>query len=247
METSYKCQTSLDSFVDSMFIVFVQSYLVNAVQKFCSENNKTSKDRARVLDIGCFNGRLFQFMVQQRTFVEYTGVDVRRDYIDSSPYGRRKDVTLLCEDVTEGLSVPRESIDIAVSSEVLEHIHDSHWPNVLKNIRNTLVPGGLFVVGFPMNTEEKTYHYPEKEKSLGHVNFPCHDSFKSLVESAGFEVVDFDSCYSLKSSYRIPKEVRESAGYKKIRSMCGSQVARAWAMTFESDHTGGGFYTLKKI
>lgn len=238
----------VDSFVDNLYVIFNQSYMVNAIEKYIKDSQEefTSKNKPRVLEIGCFTGRLRTFITQQRIFVNYTGIDVRQDYIDNHTLGNRKSVKMLCEDVTDEISVESDSVDVCVCSEVLEHIDQEKYPRILENIHRVLKDGGKFIVGFPMNTKERTFHYPERETGLGHVNFPVYEDFIALAQKKGLHLETFDSSYSVKSSYRMSKEVRQSSIYKKIRGMLGAPVARALMMTLEEDHTGGGFFTFVK-
>ena len=246
----YKCQTKgKESYVDNQFIIFSQSYLLEKLRLFtkkCGPFPNNNKQRANVLELGCYNGRLMHFMTQLWIFVNYTGVDVRKDYLETSIVGGRKDVNLLCEDVTKGLSVPDDSIDMIVSSEVLEHLNAADLPNVMQTLSNKLRKGGKMTIAFPMNTAEKAFHDLEKEKGLGHVNFPVHDQFIQLADAVGLDLESFDSGFSLKSSYRIPKHIRDSKEYKKIKALMGSSVARGYAMTIDDDHTGGGYYNFVK-
>jgi len=246
----YKCQTQgNESYIDNQFIIFSQSYLLEKVRLFTKANapfSQNNKQRPNVLELGCYNGRLMHFMTQLWTFVNYTGVDVRKDYLDTSMVAKRKDTTLLCEDVTKGLSVPDDSIDMIVSSEVIEHLNAADLPNVMQTLSNKLRRGGKMTIAFPMNTAEKLFHDLDKEKGLGHVNFPVHDQFIQLAESVGLMLESFDSGFSLKSSYRIPKHIRDSKEYKKIKDLLGSSVARCYAMTIDDEHTGGGYYNFVK-
>ena len=249
VKNPYKCQIQgKESFIDMQFVIFSQSYLINSIIDFNKGKSFPSnkKGRINVLDLGCYNGRLMHFMTQLWTFVNYTGVDIRRDYLERSPVIKRSDVTLLCEDVTIGLSVPDESQNMIVSSEVMEHIHAEKLKDVLTHLYTKLAPEGRLVVSFPMNTKTQQFHFLEKEVNLGHVNFPIHQDFIDLAKSIGFTFVKFDSGFSLKSKYRIPKHIKNTPEFKRIRSMLGTQVARAYAMTVDPDHTGGGYYTFDK-
>lgn len=246
----YKCQTQgTESYIDSQFIIFSQSYLLESIRKFINEKGpfiQNNNQRANVLELGCYNGRLMHFMTQLWQFVNYTGVDVRKDYLDTSMVANRKDTTLLCEDVTKGLSVQDNSIDMIVSSEVIEHLNASDLPSVLQTLSNKLRIGGQLTIAFPMNTKENEFHSLENETNLGHVNFPVHDDFIQLAATAGLDLVKFDSGFSLKSSYRIPKHIKMSKEYQKIRDTLGSPIARCYAMVIDPDHTGGGYYNFIK-
>lgn len=246
----YKCQTQgNESYIDNQFIIFSQSYLLEKIRLFTKKNapfTQNTKDRANILELGCYNGRLMHFLTQAWTFVNYTGVDVRSDYLETSMVAKRKDVTLLCEDVTKGLSVPDDSMDMIVSSEVIEHLNESDLPGVMQTLSNKLRRGGKMTIAFPMNTDEKEFHNLEKEENLGHVNFPVHDKFIELADNVGLSLESFDSGFSLKSSYKIPKSIKQSAEFQKIRKLLGTQVARCYAMTIDDNHTGGGYYNFVK-
>jgi predicted SAM-dependent methyltransferase len=244
--SQYKCQVQgKESFIDNLFVIFSQSYLINQVQAFHKEKGHDSKNRVKLLELGCYNGRVMHFMTQQMLFVTYTGVDVTQKYLSHSPVQRRKDVTLLCEDVTKGLSVTDGSQDMIISSEVLEHINPEDLPGVIQTLYNKLKIGGRICVAFPMNTKDKMYHNLEKEKGLGHVNFPVYDDFIELCENIGFTLNHYDSGFTLKSSYRVPNY--KDPLYKKIRNRLGSPVARAIWMTIDDNHTGGGYFTFDKL
>ena len=178
-------------------------------------------------------------------FVSYTGVDVTQKYLAQSPVQRRKDVTLLCEDVTKGLSVADGSQDMIISSEVLEHINPDDLPGVIQTLYNKIKTGGRICVAFPMNTREKMYHDLSKEKGLGHVNFPVYEDFIKLCENIGFTFHHYDSGFSLKSSYRVPSY--KDPLYKKLRNRLGGPAARAVWMTIDDNHTGGGYFTFDKL
>ena len=244
--SQYKCQVQgKESFIDNLFVIFSQSYLINKVQEYHKEKGHDNKNRVKLLELGCYNGRVMHFMTQQMLFVSYTGVDVTQKYLAHSPVQRRKDVTLLCEDVTKGLSIPDGSQDMIISSEVLEHINPEDLPAVIQTLYDKVKIGGRICVAFPMNTQAKMYHSLEKEKGLGHVNFPVYEDFIELCENIGFVFNNYDSGFTLKSSYRIPSY--KDPLYKKIRERVGSPVARAMWMIIDDNHTGGGYFTFDKL
>lgn len=246
--SQYKCQVQgQESFIDNMFVIFSQSYLINSVTKRVAELKKNNTDnKLALMELGCYNGRVHHFLVQQMTVTQYTGVDVRKDYLDNSVVSRRKDATLLCEDVTQGLSVPKGSQDMIISSEVLEHINADKLPGVMQTLFETLKPGGRVVLGFPMNTRSTEFHNLEGEKNLGHVNFIVHEDFIDLCQSIGFKYIKHDSSFSIRSSYRIPSSAKKDPVYQKLKETLGSPVARAIYLTLTNDDTGGCFYTFER-
>jgi|10_taG_2_1085330.scaffolds.fasta_scaffold74949_2 SAM-dependent methyltransferase len=249
IKNQYKCQIQgKESYIDSQFIIFSQSYLMNSVNEFIKGKTFPGniKSRANVMDLGCYNARIMHFLTQIWAFVNYTGIDVRQDYLIRSHVGKRKDVKLLCEDITKGLSIPDNSQDMIVSAEVLEHINSDKLPDVIQTLYDKLKIEGRLVVSFPMNTNDKNFHDLKKEVNLGHVNFPVHEDFIDLVKSIGFKFVKYDSGFSLKSSYRVPKRIKMTKEFQRIRNMLGSPIARAYAMIVDTEHTGGGYYTFDK-
>ena len=245
--SQYKCQVQgKESFIDNLFVVFSQSYLINQVQIYNKQKGHTTKNRVKLLELGCYNGRVMHFMTQQMLFVDYIGVDVTQKYLAHSPVANRKDVTLLCEDVTKGLSVPDGSQDMIISSEVLEHINPEDLPGVMQTLYDKLKIGGRCCVAFPMNTKAKMFHNLEKEKGLGHVNFPVYQDFIALCQNIGFTLHHYDSGFTLKSSYRTPRYGKDPL-YDKLRDRLGSPVARAIWMSLDNNHTGGGYFTFDKL
>jgi hypothetical protein len=114
------------------------------------------------------------------------------------------------------------------------------------NIFKLLKTGGRFIVGFPHNTKDKIFHRTENEVSLGHINFLIHEDFIKYMEETGFKLISFTPGYSIKSSYRMSKELREKEIYKRIKSRLGGFVARAVMMSIVNEFTGGGYYVFEK-
>lgn len=243
-------KSQAQTFTDNCFVVFSQGYLIEQVRKFidqrgCWSGKKGSQ--AKVLDIGCYDGRLFAFMNQCRTYTDYVGIDYQQKYLDMAFVNQSERFNLQQCDVTNGLPFNDETFDVVVSSEVFEHIESKHYPMLMSEIYRVLTPKGRAILGFPMNTLEKTFHTVEKElKSLGHVDFPVHETFIETGENAGLSFKQFDSSYTTSSSWRLSKEEKEQKFYKKIRAALGCAVARAVTMIVSDDHTGGGFYTFDK-
>lgn len=242
---SSKCQVQGDeSFIDCMFVVFSQSYLIEQARVFQEQEGYNSRRRMKLLDIGCYNGRLAHFLAQNRIYVSYTGVDVVPEYLRNSFVKDRKHVELLCEDVTTGISVPDGSQDMVVSSEVFEHIEQERLAQAVSVIHDKLRFGGRMCVSFPMNTRSVEFHKLEREQNLGHVNFPVFEDFVAICSRTGFVFLRYDSGFTLKSSYRLPDY--NSLLYRRMRDRVGSKVARAIWLIITDEHTGGGYFVFDK-
>lgn len=238
-----------ETFKDNTFVVFSQGYLIEQVKAEIKKKQygSTVGNQPKVLDIGCYNGRLFAFMGQSQCYVEYEGVDYMQKYLDMSNTKSSKRYNIQQCDVTNGLPFPDNHFEFVVSSEVFEHIESKHYPFLLKEIHRVLKDDAVAILGFPMNTLSNTYHTVENElKSLGHVDFPVHETFIKTGEDVGLKFELFDSSFTTSSSWRISKKRKQTEEHKRIRRMLGSDVARAIAMIVDEDHTGGGFYTFRK-
>lgn len=238
-----------NTFKDNQFVVFSQGYLVEGIKSEIKSKGylSTKGNQPKVLDIGCYDGRLFAFLGQNRAYVEYEGLDYQQKYLDMAFTKLGPRFNLQQCDVTNGLPFPDNTFEFVVSSEVFEHIDSKFYPFILKEIHRVLKDDAIAILGFPMNTLQETFHTVENEfKSLGHVDFPVHETFIDTAENVGFKLEEFDSAMTTSSSYRTPPSIKNSYEFKTIRRMLGSDVARSYAMIVDPDHTGGGFYTFRK-
>ncbi len=110
--------------------------------------------RARVLDIGCGNGRLAVLLDQERPGSRYVGVDAIPELIDEARERTgqllRTQVSLRLVDVTRRnwiKHVPGVPFDCAVALAILHHIPDfSLRAQVLRGLAEVLDPGGYAVL-----------------------------------------------------------------------------------------------------
>jgi SAM-dependent methyltransferase len=96
----------------------------------------------KVLDIGCGPGDVLNYLPK----VDYTGVDISPEYIDSARkrFGNRG--RFLCSDVGL-LTIEREhgTFDLAIATGVLHHLDDGRAAKLLELARLALKPGGRFI------------------------------------------------------------------------------------------------------
>lgn len=136
-----------------------------------------------VLDIGCNAGtktywlRLFDIKSVVGIDVNPSSLEVARRNFADFPYPSR----FQCMNaVVETLDT---SFDTIVCFHAFEHIYPQHVPDFLRNVKQMLNDDAYLIMGMPYDTA---------------YNDPCHvawyreDSLRSVMESAGFEVV---SCY----------------------------------------------------
>jgi len=104
---------------------------------------KDEVEGRRVIEFGscAINGTLRPF-VESLHPVEYIGIDIEK--------GPNVDIICDAEDVLDKFG--RESFDIVISTELLEHV--KNWRKVISNMKNVCKPNGLILVttrsyGFP--------------------------------------------------------------------------------------------------
>ena len=94
----------------------------------------------RVLDLGCGDGRSFDWFQRSFTQFSWTGLD-----IEDSPEvrsRRRQDCTFQSYNGVD-IPFPDQSFDVVFSNQVFEHVR--HPERLLAEVRRVLSPGGLFV------------------------------------------------------------------------------------------------------
>lgn len=125
--------------------------------------------------------------------------DINSDFVDAA--NAIDGVTAACADIQIQSLPPLH--DLALCSEVLEHIEDSS--TALKNIAGGLRPGGLLVLTTPnrFSTAELVARllqlkpvlalarriYDESVDELGHINLMTRGQLGAQIEAAGFRVL----------------------------------------------------------
>lgn len=146
-----------------------------AAQHYLEPLLNEHKDMKRVLDLGCGDGRSVDVFRKYRDDLEWIGLD-----IEESPevsLRTREDATFHSYD---GVNIPFEddAFDLIYSHQVFEHVR---FPaELLKEAARVLRPDGLFV--------GSTSHL-EPFHSWSFFNYTPY-GFKTLLEAAGFEVLE---------------------------------------------------------
>lgn len=130
----------------------------SAFRGFPGQTNPDASDRAatilrllrgqkatRFLDIGCGDGQLTASAGEAVSADEIHGVDLNPEMIQLA---QEKGVLAVRADLDrEPLPYPSNFFDLALASEVIEHIYDPG--SLLAEVRRVLVPGGKFIVTTP--------------------------------------------------------------------------------------------------
>ncbi len=104
----------------------------------------------RMLDAGCGFGQYDRFILQQFKHVKVDSIDVKEDYLRDNRLYFQKDikegrVQFYTADLLEFTT--EQQFDMAICIDVLEHIEED--VKVMKNISDTLKPGGFFLMHSP--------------------------------------------------------------------------------------------------
>ena len=108
-----------------------------ALMEFFIENVKPEEFRdKRVLEVGSkyVNGSVRPLIERFMQPKEYIGIDIEP--------GKYVDVVLPAEELVEYFG--RESFDVVISTETLEHVKD--WRKVITNMKDVLKPGGYIYI-----------------------------------------------------------------------------------------------------
>ena len=137
--------------------------------------------KGNVIDIGCGYGNLLQKMKYLCLFKTISGLDIFKVAIEKAkekvPDGR-----FFIADITNPFSLPRSLFDVAICSDILEHIKEDHL--ALFNVNRLLRPGGHIIVTVPYDMKNWTPH----DDSVGHVRRYRKGEIKRKLIDAGFEV-----------------------------------------------------------
>jgi len=148
------------------------------------------KTPSRVIDFGCGNGVLTYWMHCNGFGDEIVGLDVSETGVKFANQ-RYKTDGLNFSQIKPG-DTPRfdEPFDVLVASHVLEHIEDAG--GVLSSLRDT---AKWFILEVPLedsfmpNLKPLVTGKARTNNPVGHVHFWNPESFRKVVEDAGYQVI----------------------------------------------------------
>jgi 2-polyprenyl-3-methyl-5-hydroxy-6-metoxy-1,4-benzoquinol methylase len=150
----------------------------------------------RILDIGCGPGVQFLGQMGQR---EFTGIDIAQEALDHASANGYK--TALLHDVSTGLPVEEGAFDLAVMTDILEHVVEPL--RLMKDAGHALRPGGYALVSVPNHFYLANRlrilrgeglilpwenHQTYQDFDYFHLRFFRYESLCAMLEAAGFEV-----------------------------------------------------------
>ncbi len=130
----------------------------------------------RVLDVACGEG--YGAALLARTAALVTGVDISPQAIEHarSEYGRLSNARFACASCTQ-LPLPDASVDVAISFETLEHIHEQEA--FVDELARVLAPEGVLLISCPNKVE-----YTDNRGFVNefHVKELYRDELRALLE-----------------------------------------------------------------
>lgn len=149
---------------------------------------RASKPAVRHLcDFGCGNGDLLVALASHLPHAKLYGIDLSAEQIRANAAARPSMAWAVDDLASDGYRFPfRDRCDVAVSSEVIEHVADPR--RYLKNIYESIAPDGLLV----LTTQSGPVH--ATEKVVGHVRHWQPGEMTELLDSIGFRDAAARNC-----------------------------------------------------
>ncbi|MGI9070920.1 MAG: class I SAM-dependent methyltransferase [Bryobacteraceae bacterium] len=153
---------------------------------------------SRVVDLGCGNGALLGAIA--RPDWEMVGIDASETGIRVAQVAH-PNIRFQLSDITsvfEELECPQDYFDVAISTEVIEHVYAPR--NLVKNAWRLLRPGGLLIISTPYHGYLKNLalsvmgHFDRHFTALwdgGHIKFWSRSTIAILLREAGFRRIIF--------------------------------------------------------
>lgn len=154
----------------------------------------------QILDIGCHDGTISRLIALNRN--EVRGIDISETNVNSA---RKKGILAHKVDIEKDrLPFPKESFDVIVATEIIEHIYDTD--KFLETIYSLLKKGGFLVLTTPnlatlgrrtmllmgknplieVSCDKKTYN-------VGHIRYFIKTTLLELLGKHGFIIDIFRS------------------------------------------------------
>jgi len=148
---------------------------IKAVTKYLAANPQST-----ILEIGCSSGFLLEELANTFPSASITGADVVKEPLYRL-HKKLPKLPLLRFDLLS-CPLPKESFDIIIMLNVLEHIGDDKL--ALSNAYKLLKPGGLIVIEVPAGP----YLFDSYDRELQHFRRYSSSELLSKLNQAGFKV-----------------------------------------------------------
>lgn len=143
-----------------------------------------------LIDVGCGNGGLIQYLEHEFPLSNIAGMD---GYVDALLHCRRrsKQTKLFLQDITRlSHSHFKTVFDVITLMDVLEHL--DHPDFVLKDLHSFMAPGGIIIATVPASQ----VLWSDRDVFLGHRKRYDQSDFTTLFEQSGYKVLHANYAYS---------------------------------------------------
>ena len=122
-------------------------YNLNQLQRFeavANRHDRSLRTASAILEFGCGDGRLIQYLFEFAPAASVSGCDVQREAIAACqrrfPTGH-----FVANGATPPLSFPEAQFDLVYSYSVFTHLSESNHKAWLRELARTLRPGGMMI------------------------------------------------------------------------------------------------------
>jgi 2-polyprenyl-3-methyl-5-hydroxy-6-metoxy-1,4-benzoquinol methylase len=127
----------------------------------------SAKQSGRLLDLGCGRGELTYFFAQRGfevSAIDYSesAISLAKKCFEDEPNLQEK-VQFYCDSVCT-VQLSQSAYDLAVASDVIEHLSVEEVETLYQRVSQQLKPDGLFIVHTAPNLWSYQYDYPRKRK-----------------------------------------------------------------------------------
>jgi len=161
-----------------------------------------------VADFGCGDGSLLELVADKYTDAKLYGTDFAKESVKICQQ-RIPSATIRLQDLLDSGRPFEEKVDVAISSEVLEHVADdaTALANMAKWSRHLIVtvPGG------PLD---------EMAAQMGHVRHYSTETLGKLAKDAGLEIVSLRA-WGFPFAYPWYAKLRNRAGMQSVTGSYG--------------------------
>ena len=154
----------------------------------------------KLLDIGLGHGFFEMLLIKENSSLQLHGIDISSKAISKikkSSKGIFKKGTLL------KIPFPKDTFDIVVALEVIEHIPANNTFLAYKEIKRVLKNGGQFIVSIPVHENYTSSFNPNR-----HMRSYTPRLFLAELKLANFKVEKFKKFYAFTKCYKFKNFLR---------------------------------------
>lgn len=194
----------------------------------------------RVLDVGCGNGAFLEALSLESTALRLAGVEGSEQAVRQAPESLRNSIVV--RDLTSGFSLPGDTFDIVVCSEVLEHLLD-YRPTLASIAAHTRTDGHVLIT-----VPHSMSYWSKADRFAGHYRRFEYNQFYDELKQYGLAPLKYFT-WGFPIAYLYYLLVRQIEPAKLMRNSTSPVKAFAakllyHAMKFDDFFTGRRWHQL---